>query len=45
MFLDNYVLVYGGIYIDWDEIILQPIDELRKYDYVQVNMEFISSIS
>ena len=31
--------VYGGIYLDWDEIVLQPIDELRKFDYVQVNMQ------
>ena len=28
--------VYGGIYLDWDEIMLQPIDDLRKHDYVQV---------
>ena len=29
--------VYGGIYLDWDEIMLQPIDDLRKHDYVQVS--------
>ena len=32
----TYFSVYGGIYLDWDEIILQPVDDLRKHDYVQV---------
>ena len=36
--------VYGGIYLDWDEIMLQPIDDLRKHDYVQVQEFEILSI-
>ncbi|XP_060593020.1 uncharacterized protein LOC132747619 [Ruditapes philippinarum] len=26
---------YGGIYLDFDEIVLRPLEPLRKYDYTQ----------
>ena len=28
--------VYGGIYLDWDEIMLRSVDKLRKFNYTQV---------
>ena len=28
--------VYGGIYLDFDEIILRSVDNLRTYEYTQV---------
>lgn len=27
--------VYGGVYLDFDEIILRPLEPLRKYEYTQ----------
>ena len=29
--------VYGGVYLDFDEILLRPVENLRKYDYTQVS--------
>ena len=28
--------VYGGIYLDFDEIVLRSVDNLRTYEYTQV---------
>ena len=28
--------MYGGIYLDFDEILLRPVDNLRVYEHTQV---------
>ena len=32
-----FVSVYGGVYLDFDEILLRPVENLRQYDYTQVS--------
>lgn len=29
------IQVYGGVYLDWDEILLRSLEPLRQYDYTQ----------
>ena len=28
--------MYGGLYLDWDEVILKPVDKFRDYDITMV---------
>ena len=34
-----HFIVYGGIYLDWDEIMLRSVEELRKFKYTQVRLK------
>ena len=31
------IAVYGGIYLDWDQVVLRSIDDLRNYDTTVVS--------
>lgn len=33
--------VYGGLYLDWDEVILQSVDKFRDYDVTMVREYFV----
>ena len=36
IFLLTSVTVYGGIYMDWDQVVLRSLDDLRNYDVTMV---------
>ena len=36
IFVAFFFTVYGGIYMDWDQVVLRSLDDLRNYDVTVV---------